>query len=87
MLLPSYAKQFKKDYKKLALRDSGLVDAALGLLIEEGLLPERYRDKKLRGEWQDYRECHPRPDLIVIYKKIGSEIAFVRVGSHAELYG
>lgn len=86
-LTPSFSRQFKKDRKKLREEESVLVDEALRLLIRQAELPERYRDKRLKGNLNACRECHPGPDLIVIYLRKDSEIIFVRVGSHAELYG
>ena len=38
------------------------------------------------GEWKDYRDCHVRPDLILIYRKPDAEhLDLVRLGSHSEL--
>jgi mRNA interferase YafQ len=40
----------------------------------------------LSGEWNDHRDCHIRPDLILIYRKPdGESLELVRLGSHAEL--
>ena len=38
------------------------------------------------GEWGDYRDCHLKPELLLIYRKSGADILrLVRLGSHAEL--
>ncbi|MBR5940452.1 MAG: type II toxin-antitoxin system mRNA interferase toxin, RelE/StbE family, partial [Neisseriaceae bacterium] len=34
-----------------------------------------------------FRECHIKPDLLLIYKKRDNCIQLVRIGSHSELYG
>ena len=49
-------------------------------------MPRRYFDHPLVGEWNDYRDCHIRPDLVLIYRKpdVGS-LELVRLGSHSEL--
>jgi mRNA interferase YafQ len=40
----------------------------------------------LTGEWQDHRDCHIRPDLVLIYRKPDDEVLeLVRLGSHSEL--
>jgi len=40
----------------------------------------------LAGEWHDHRDCHSRPDLILIYRKSGDDVLqLVRIGSHSEL--
>jgi len=83
--------QFKKDYKReskgphrgtLAKDFLNIVAA----LAEDRSLPERCRDHALTGEWKDHRDCHIRPDLILIYRKPDAgRLQLVRLGSHAEL--
>jgi mRNA interferase YafQ len=51
-------------------------------------LPPDYHDHHLEGEWKDCRECHIRPDFLLIYRKTGSDVLELsRLGSHSELYG
>ncbi|MBP9722979.1 MAG: type II toxin-antitoxin system YafQ family toxin [Gammaproteobacteria bacterium] len=42
----------------------------LTLLISDKILPENNYDHSLSGEWRGYRECHVKPDLLLIYKII-----------------
>ena len=43
-------------------------------------------DHALSGEWGDHRDCHVKPDLVLIYQKSGADtLRLVRLGSHAEL--
>jgi mRNA interferase YafQ len=49
-------------------------------------LPRRNFDHPLSGAWRDHRDCHVRPDLILIYRKPDNEsLELVRLGSHSEL--
>jgi mRNA interferase YafQ len=49
-------------------------------------LPRRNFDHPLAGEWSDYRNCHIKPDLILIYRKPDdNSLELVRLGSHSEL--
>jgi len=49
-------------------------------------LSRRNFDHPLSGVWRDYRDCHVRPDLILIYRKPDNEsLELVRLGSHSEL--
>ena len=49
-------------------------------------MPERLRDHALIGEWKDHRDCHIRPDLVLIYRKPDDlSLELVRLGSHSEL--
>ena len=60
--------------------------AAVTLLAADKPLPRRHFDHALGGEWSDHRDCHIRPDLILIYRKPDDEnLELVRLGSHSEL--
>jgi mRNA interferase YafQ len=84
---------FRRDYqreKRGAHRrdiDSLLVDV-VSLLADDKPLSEKSRDHSLSGRWDDYRECHLKPDLLLIYGKPDAQILqLVRMGSHSELFG
>jgi len=49
-------------------------------------LPRRNLDHALSGDWNDHRDCHIRPDLVLIYRKPDKDnLELVRLGSHGEL--
>lgn len=51
-------------------------------------LDARYRDHDLSGDWAGYRECHIKPDLLLIYRKSDADtLRLARLGSHSELFG
>jgi len=83
--------RFKRDYKReKSGRHGTTVDAALmevvNILAVDELLPRRNFDHPLSGDWADHRDCHIRPDLILIYRKPDDEhLDLVRLGSHSEL--
>jgi mRNA interferase YafQ len=86
-----YANRFKRDYKREKsgrhgkTLDTELVQA-VDLLRADTLLPRRYFDHALSGEWSDCRDCHIKPDLVLIYRKPDREhLDLVRLGSHSEL--
>jgi mRNA interferase YafQ len=84
---------FKRDYKKAAATPrhrnfAPLLSAVLALLLEDQPLPESNRDHALSGDWAGYRECHIKPDLLLIYRKPDADtLRLARVGSHSELFG
>jgi mRNA interferase YafQ len=47
----------------------GLLLEALELLASDQSLPQRHFDHPLSGEWSGFRDCHIRPDLVLIYEK------------------
>lgn len=83
--------RFKRDYKresKGAYKNTIALDliVVLKLLVADKALPTRYRDHPLVGECKDHRDCHLKPDLILIYRKPDDFfLQLVRLGSHSEL--
>ncbi|NOX49030.1 MAG: type II toxin-antitoxin system YafQ family toxin [Gammaproteobacteria bacterium] len=63
--------QFKRDYKRelkgrhQATLETTLVDVLNGLINDQPL-PEKYKDHALTGDWQDHRDCHIKPGLVLI---------------------
>jgi mRNA interferase YafQ len=86
-----YTARFKRDYRReKSGRHGKRLDALLmevvNLLAADTALPRRNVDHPLSGEWKDFRDCHVRPDLILIYRKTDDGgLELVRLGSHSEL--
>ena len=85
---------FKRDYKraKATPRHSKDVDSrvstVVALLLSDRVLPQNTRDHALTGDWAGYRECHIKPDLLLIYRKPDAgSLRLARLGSHSELFG
>jgi mRNA interferase YafQ len=84
---------FKKDFKRVQKGQGGakvqaLLTAVLEKLIVDEPLPVKNADHPLSGEWKDHRDCHIRPDLVLIYRKPDTDtLQLVRLGSHSELFG
>ena len=84
---------FKRDYKReakgqhRATLDANLIPVLMALADDRPLEP-RHRDHDLSGEWAGYRDCHVKPDLVLIYRKPDADILrLARLGSHSELFG
>ena len=89
MLKLEYSSQFKKDFKKIAklpIPDVVEVGHVIKQLQLGNPLPEKYVDHLLSGNWQDYRDCHVKPDLVLIYKADESYLRLARIGIHSELF-
>lgn len=82
---------FKRDYKRESrgrYRETIAADlaAVVQRLATDAPLEERYRDHALTGNWADHRDCHVKPDLVLIYRKPDENmLELVRLASHAEL--
>jgi mRNA interferase YafQ len=84
---------FKKDFKRIKANPHHAQDidqrlgAVVALLCEDTPLPDNCRDHALVGNWKDYRECHIKPDLLLIYNTEEPDILrLARLGSHSELF-
>ena len=83
--------QFKRDYKREARGQhrtslgADLVPILVALAGDQPLEP-RHHDHALSGDWRDHRDCHVKPDLVLIYQKPdAATLRLVRLGSHSEL--
>lgn len=83
--------QFKRDYKREAKgRHRATLDAELfpviTALANDQVLDSQHRDHGLIGTWKDHRDCHIKPDLILIYRMQEADVLqLVRLGPHSEL--
>lgn len=86
-----YTNKFKRDYRREKSGRHGRVldtklKAVFDLLMGDETLPRNNFDHALTGNWVDHRDCHIRPDLVLIYRKVGDDVLqLVRLGSHSEL--
>ena len=65
--------QFKKDFKKIK---------------NDEILPDKYRDHLLIGNYKGKHECHLEPDWLLIYEYLEDELILflTRTGSHSDLF-
>lgn len=82
--------QFKRDFKrekKSTPRLEDMLFPVIEMLLKDEPLPERFRDHGLSGSWSGFRDCHVRPDLVLIYAKFSpGTLTLTRLGSHSELF-
>ena len=92
------SKAFKQDMKRerhgqyrFVLKEELVnVIEALAKDIPLDTLKKDYRDHALHRNLEGYRECHLRPDLILLYCKIDEELQILRLerlGSHRQVLG
>ncbi len=88
-----HTRAFRRDWKRERAGVHGrrldtLLHDVVTLLAGDRPLPTASRDHQLSGEWSDHRDCHLRPDLVLIYRKPDEvTLQLVRLGSHSELFG
>ncbi|MBQ7474942.1 MAG: type II toxin-antitoxin system YafQ family toxin [Clostridia bacterium] len=90
MLTIKYETTFKKDFKRIVRRgyDIRLLENVIEMLANGQVLPEKYRDHSLIGDYADCRECHITPDWLLVYKISNAELILylTRTGTHSDLF-
>lgn len=90
MLTIVRSNRFLKDLrlaKKRGLDLSSLEEVVIKLANQEKL-DEKYHDHPLSGDYSDFRECHIKPDWLLVYTIDDEELELYlfRTGSHSDLY-
>lgn len=81
---------YKKSYKLMKERglDLSLLDDVVDTLRQGRPLAEKHRDHALSGNYKGFRECHIKPDWLLVYL-IENDIltlTLVDTVSHADLF-
>ena len=90
MYLVKFTTEFKKSYKQMKKRglDMAAIDSVIDTLMQGKKLAERYRDHALSGSFSGLRECHIKPDWLLVYL-IENDIltlTLIDIGSHSDLF-
>ncbi len=85
-----FTNAFKKSYKLMKKRGHNidLLDDVINTLRQGRKLDDKYHDHALTGNYQGFRECHIKPDWLLIYL-IENDIltlTLVNTGSHSDLF-
>ncbi len=86
---------FHDDWERLdasGKHDMNAVKEAMSILaFNDGSMPPEWKDHQLTGNLKDYRECHVKGDLLLVYNvHEGSKtdlLTFSRICTHSELFG
>lgn len=82
--------QFKKDFKKIKKqnKDLNILKKVIDMLANDEILPDKYRDHLLIGNYKGKHECHLEPDWLLIYEYLEDELILflTRTGSHSDLF-
>ena len=81
---------FKKDIKKLSNSEIGETRSVILKLQLDLPLEDKYKDHSLKGKYKNFRECHIRPDLLLIYQKTDNNelhiLSLLRINSHSNIF-
>ena len=91
MLVIVRTNKFLKDLRLAKKRglDLSLLDEVITKLANQEKLEEKYHDHALSGDFSDFRECHIKPDWLLIYTIDDEELELFlfRTGTHSDLFG
>jgi len=81
---------FKREYRRMERRSENmaLLDDVIDLLRQGDPLPAKYRDHALIGNYKGSRECHIKPNWLLIYRIEESALVLMlmHTGSHSDLF-
>ena len=81
---------FKKDIKKLSNSEISETRSVVLKLQLDLPLEDKYKDHSLKGKYKNFRECHIRPDLLLIYQKTDNNelhiLSLLRINSHSNIF-
>lgn len=82
--------KFQKDLKRIQKRgyDITLLKDVINLLVNGKVLPIKYKDHNLSGNFKGCRECHITSDWLLIYEISDDELILylTRTGTHSDLF-
>ncbi len=55
------------------------------LVPNEKTLEIKYCDHALGNYWKGYRDCHIKPDLVLLYRKVEGVLQLTKIGSHRDI--
>ena len=86
-----FTSRFLREYKIMQRRGENmkLLNGVVDMLLSGKPLPANYKDHALKGEYEGARECHIKPNWLLVYaiKESILVLTFMRTGSHSDLFG
>ena len=80
-------REMKGSYRKLLVR-GGEFETVILHLANDIPLDTSYRDHALHHNWEGSRECHIKPDFLLVYTLEGDDwLVLERLGTHSEIFG
>lgn len=85
----AYSKKYKKQIKKFDKSTIKQIENIIDRLANHETLEKQYNDHALQGRLKGLRDCHIKPDLVLIYAKDNDILLLsaMQIGSHSELFG
>ncbi|MHB8860501.1 MAG: type II toxin-antitoxin system YafQ family toxin [Minisyncoccota bacterium] len=91
MYLVRSTKAYRKELK-LVSKHKNFDEISLNNIVDTlkrgEQLDAKYHDHQLTGEFKDYRECHIKSDLLLVYQKHDDVLVLllIEIGTHDDLF-
>ncbi|MBP3763337.1 MAG: type II toxin-antitoxin system YafQ family toxin [Bacteroidales bacterium] len=86
-----YSTTFKKSYKRCIKRGLPIeeLNHVIKVLASGEPLDPKYKDHALTGNFTSYRECHIRPDWLLVYRinQLVELLYLQNTGTHSDIFG
>ncbi len=86
----TFNRRFRRDMERIKRGGGDVIGELMkvvALLQADVPLAESFHDHALKGGWAPARECHIRPDILLVYEKRPETLELLRLASHSELFG
>lgn len=79
---------YKQDLKRVIKQgwDGSKINNVISQLLSDDILDPALRDHPLTGDYKDFRECHVKSDLVVVYKRTTEILSLYRIGRHQDIF-
>ena len=85
------SRSFEKDLELAEKRhfDLTLLEKVVVRLAKGETLEPKYHDHKLHGTFEGFRECHIKPNWLLIYKIVENRciLYLLDTGTHSDIFG
>ncbi|WP_196602667.1 type II toxin-antitoxin system YafQ family toxin [Pectinatus frisingensis] len=90
MYTVKFTTAYKKSYKRMKKRnlDISFLDEVVDELRQGKQLAKKYADHALQGKFTGFRECHIKPDWLLVYLVENDilTLTLVDTGSHSDIF-
>lgn len=79
---------YKRDLKQTIKQgwDKNAISVVVTQLLQDDILNPQLKDHALIGDYKDFRECHIKGDLVIIYQRDSEILKLFRIGRHQDLF-
>lgn len=84
----SFKRDFRKAHKQGLIGENEILEIQkiIQLIANNEPLDTKYQDHLLKHGYAGFRDCHIKPDLVLIYKIVENSVHLTRIGRHQDLF-